>query len=101
MLRLVGALVLVPLGVSAVGLAFDHSLTVEAREWADKPIFTPVFATDRFTSSDPPAEIEAGLLRELLAPRVFADAGVTRVASGYANRSPTGRRQGAATLRRH
>lgn len=101
MLRLVGGLVLVPLGVGAVGLAFDHSLTVEARVWADKPIFTPVFATDRFKSSDPPAEIEAGILRELLATSVFADAVLTRVESGYANASPTEQGSAAADLRRN
>jgi len=98
LLRLVTALILVPLGAGAVGLALDHSLTVEARVWADKPTFTPVFATDRFTSSDPPAEIEAGILRELLATSAFADAVLTRVESGYASASPSQRRSAAADL---
>jgi len=98
MLRLVAALLMAPLGVGAIGLALDHSLTVQARVWADKPIFTPIFATDRFTSSDPPAEIEAGILRELLATSVFADAVLTRVESGYAGASPAQRSSAAGDL---
>src|SRR5262249_49186514 len=58
-LRLIAAIVVVPLAVGAVGYVVDHSVTVEARIWADRPLFTPTFATDRFNSSDSPADIEA------------------------------------------
>jgi len=63
LLRLIALLLLVPLVAGGVGLVLDHSATVDARIWADRAIFIPAFATDRFDSSDSPADIEAGILR--------------------------------------
>jgi hypothetical protein len=83
--RLIAALVLVPLVAGGVGLALDHSSSVEARIWADKPIFTPEFATDRFTSTDSPADIEAGILRELVGTSQFTTEVLTAVDFQYPN----------------
>jgi hypothetical protein len=83
--RLIAVLVLVPLVAGGVGLALDHSATVEARIWADKPIFTPAFATDRFASSDPPADIEAGILRELIGTSQFTTEVLTAADFQYPN----------------
>ncbi|HSR22384.1 MAG TPA: hypothetical protein VLW53_02455 [Candidatus Eisenbacteria bacterium] len=82
-LRLIAAVVVVPLAVGAFGFALDHSVTVEARVWADRPLFTPTFATDRFDSSDSPADIEAGILRELIGTSGFAAEVLTSVDPGY------------------
>jgi hypothetical protein len=85
--RLIALLLLVPLVAGGVGLVLDHSATVEARIWADKPIFTPAFATDRFDSSDSPADIEAGILRELVGTSQFATEVLTAVDFQYPNLS--------------
>ena len=85
LLRLIALLLLVPLVAGGVGLVLDHSATVEARIWADKPIFTPAFATDRFDSSDSPADIEAGILRELIGTSQFATEVLTAVDFQYPN----------------
>ena len=85
--RLIAALVLVPLVAGGIGLALDHSQTVEARIWADKPIFTPAFATDRFDSSDAPSDIEAGILRELIGTSQFAAEVLTAADSQYPNQT--------------
>jgi hypothetical protein len=87
-LRLAAALVVVPLAVGGVGFVLDHSLTVEVRVWADRPLFTPTFATDRFNSTDPPSEVEAGILRELVATRGFAEEVLIKVNSDYRSWSP-------------
>jgi hypothetical protein len=81
--RLIAVLVLVPLVAGGVGLALDHAATVEARIWADKPIFTPAFATDRFASNDSPADIESGILRELIGTSQFTTEVLTAVDSEY------------------
>jgi hypothetical protein len=81
--RLIAVLVLVPLLAGGIGLALDHAATVEARIWADKPIFTPAFATDRFASNDSPADIEAGILRELIGTSQFTTEVLTAVDSRY------------------
>jgi hypothetical protein len=81
--RLIAVLVAVPLAVGGIGFALDHSQTVQARIWADRPIYTPKFATDRFTSGDPPADIESGILRELLTTSKFDAAVLTRVDRHY------------------
>lgn len=86
--RLLAALLAVPIVAGGVGLALDHSLTVQARIWADKPIFTPSFATDRFNSSDSPANIEAGILRELIGTSQFPAKVLTAVDFQYPNWSP-------------
>lgn len=83
MIRLIAALVGVPLAVGAIGFVLDHSVNVEARVWADRPLFTPTFATDRFDSTESPAQIEAGLLQELVGTSGFAAEVLTRVESGY------------------
>jgi hypothetical protein len=83
--RLIAALVLVPLIAGGVGLALDHAPTVEARVWADKPIFTPAFATDRFTSTDSPADIESGILTELVGTTQFTTEVLTAVDFQYPN----------------
>jgi hypothetical protein len=83
--RLIAVLVLVPVVAGGVGLALDHAATVEARIWADKPIFKPEFATDRFTSGDSPADIEAGILRELIGTSQFATEVLTAVDFSYPN----------------
>jgi hypothetical protein len=85
LIRLVAVLLVVPLVAGGVGLLLDHSSTVEARIWADKPIFTPAFATDRFTSSDPPADIEAGILRELIGTTQFTTEVLTAADFQYPN----------------
>ena len=82
-LRLIAAVVAVPLAAGGLGFALDHSVTVEARVWADRPLFTPTFATDRFDSSDSPADIEAGILRELVGTSGFSVEVLTRVDAGY------------------
>lgn len=81
--RLVAALVVVPLAVGGVGLLRDHSGTVVARVWADRPLFTPLFATDRFNSTESPAEIEAGILRELIGTSQFTSEVLTAVDPQY------------------
>ena len=83
--RLIAVLLLVPLVAGGVGLLLDHSATVEARIWADKPIFTPAFATDRFASDDSPADIEAGILRELVGTSQFTTEVLTAVDRRYPN----------------
>src|SRR5215467_4995242 len=83
--RLIAVLLVVPLVAGGIGLALDHASTVEARIWADKPIFTPQFATDRFTSGDSPADIEAGILRELIGTSQFATEVLTAVDFSYPN----------------
>jgi hypothetical protein len=83
--RLLAVVLLVPLVAGAVGLALDHAATVEARIWADKPIFTPAFATDRFTSGDSPADIESGILRELIGTSQFTTEVLTAVDFSYPN----------------
>jgi hypothetical protein len=83
--RLIAALVLVPLIAGGVGLALDHAPTVEARVWADKPIFTPAFATDRFTSTDSPADIESGILTELVGTTQFTTEVLTAVDFQFPN----------------
>jgi hypothetical protein len=84
---LIAVLLLVPLAAGGIGLALDHSATVEARSWEDKPIFTPAFATDRFDSSDSPADIEAGILRELIGTSQFTTEVLTAVDGRYPNLS--------------
>jgi hypothetical protein len=81
--RLIALLVAVPLAVAGIGFALDHSQTVQARVWAERPIYTPKFATDRFTSGDAPADIESGILRELLTTSKFDAAVLTRVDGHY------------------
>src|SRR5262245_26591243 len=83
LVRLIALLVVVPVAAVGAGLALDHSSTVEARIWADKPIFTPAFATDRFASTDPPALIEAGLLSELIGTTQFVAEVLTAVDTRY------------------
>jgi hypothetical protein len=85
LVRLIAVLLVVPLVAGGIGLVLDHSSTVEARIWADKPIFTPAFATDRFESSDPPADIEAGILRELIGTTQFATEVLTAADLSYPN----------------
>lgn len=82
-IRLIAAIVVVPLAVGAVGFAFDHAVTVEARVWADRPLFTPTFATDRFDSFDSPADIEAGIVSEFVKTSGFASEVLTRVDADY------------------
>jgi hypothetical protein len=82
-IRLVAAIVVVPLAVGAAGFAIDHAVTVEARVWADRPLFTPTFATDRFDSFDSPADIEAGIVGELVKTSGFASEVLTRVDADY------------------
>lgn len=69
--RLIAALVAVPLAAGVIGFGLDHSSTVEVRIWADRPLYTPTFATDQFSSNDSPADIEAGLVRELVGTTSF------------------------------
>ena len=83
--RLLAVLLVVPLAAGGVGLALDHAATVEVRIWADKPIFTPEFATDRFTSGDSPADIESGILRELIGTSQFTTEVLTAVDFSYPN----------------
>jgi hypothetical protein len=83
--RLIAVLLVVPLVAGGVGLALDHASTVEVRIWADKPIFTPEFATDRFTSGDSPADIESGILRELIGTSQFTTEVLTAVDFSYPN----------------
>lgn len=85
LIRLIAVFLVVPLVAGGVGLLLDHSSTVEARIWADKPIFTPEFATDRFDSSDPPADIEAGILRELIGTTQFTTEVMTATDATYPN----------------
>jgi hypothetical protein len=87
LIRLIAVLLLVPLVAGGVGLVLDHSATVEARVWADKPIFTPAFATDRFASSDPPSDIEAGILRELIGTSQFTTEVLTAADFQFPNRT--------------
>src|SRR5256885_12361650 len=82
-IRLIAAIVVVPLAVGALGFAVDHSVVVEARVWADKPLFTPTFATDRFDSFNSPAEIEAGMVQELVNTSGFASEVLTQVDRDY------------------
>jgi hypothetical protein len=81
--KLIMLVLAVPLVAGAIGLALDHSQTVEARIWADKPIFTPSFATDRFSSNDSPAAIESGILSELIGTTRFDNQILTAVDSDY------------------
>ncbi len=81
--RRIGVVVAVPLTAGAIGFAIDHAATVEARIWADRPLFTPTFATDRFDSFDSPANIEAGILTELVNTSGFASEVLTRVDTDY------------------
>ncbi len=101
LLKLLGVLLIVPLVAGGVGLAIDHAQTVEARVWADKPIFTPTFATDRFTSSDSPADIEAAILRELIGTSQFAAEVLTKVDFQYPNWSADQQDRAQADLQQH
>jgi hypothetical protein len=83
MVKLIAALIAVPIAVGAIGFAIDHSVDVEARVWADRPLFTPTFATDRFDSTLSPAQIEAGILQELIGTSGFAVEVLTRVDADY------------------
>jgi hypothetical protein len=72
MFRLIAGIVAVPVAAGLVGLVMDHSSTVEARIWADHPLYTPAFATDQFATTDSPSDIESGILRELLDTTSFS-----------------------------
>lgn len=73
LIKLIAVLILVPLLMGGVGYALDRTPTVGVRLWAQRPLYTPNFATDRFSSYLWPSTIEAGLLTELLGTDTFVD----------------------------
>ena len=98
MFRLIAVVVVVPLGVGIVGLVLDHSSTVEVRIWADRPLYSPTFATDRFNSADTPADIESGLLRELIGTTSFSTKVLTAADPLYSSMSADQQERALANL---
>jgi hypothetical protein len=78
-IKLTAGLILVPLLMGGVGYALDSKPTVGMRLWAQRAVYTPNFATDRFSSYLWPSYIEASLLTELLTTDSFASRLLTTI----------------------
>jgi uncharacterized protein involved in exopolysaccharide biosynthesis len=99
LLVLVAALVLIPLVAAGVATALDRSHVASAKIWADRPAYTPKFSTDRFASYETPAQVEAGLMKEMVDTDSFVDAVLKKTEPQYASWSLEHRRQAAVDLR--
>lgn len=97
--RLAAGIVLVPLLIGGATLALDRSQTVTAKVWADRPLFTPKFGTERFTSYNAPADTEATLMQEVIGSDLFVERVLSRVEPQYGSWGPAHREQAAADFR--
>lgn len=96
---LVAVCLVVPLAVGGMTFALKHSEIISARLWADRPVFTPDFASDRFTSYDTPADIEATLMQEVITTDTFGDMVLAKVEAQYESWPPAQQEQALADLR--
>lgn len=96
---LAAALLIVPIVLGGVGLLMDRSQLVAARLWADRPVFTPKFASDRFVTSLPPSQIESALVLELLQTDSFTAKVLAKVEPQYQSWSAERRYREGASLR--
>lgn len=96
---LVALLLVVPLAVGGITFAIKHSEVVSARIWADRPLFTPDFASDRFTSYNTPAYTESTLMQEMITTDTFGDKVLTKVEPQYETWPPSRQEQALADLR--
>jgi hypothetical protein len=96
---LVAALLLIPLIAAGLATALDRSHVASAKIWADRPAYTPKFSTDRFASYETPAQVEAGLMQEMVDTDSFVDGVLQKIEPQYASWSLEHRRQAAADLR--
>jgi hypothetical protein len=69
--KLIAGLILVTVLMGGIGYVIDRTPTVGMRLWAQRPVYTPNFSTDHFTSFLWPSAIECNLLIELLATDTF------------------------------
>jgi hypothetical protein len=85
----------------AAGLAtaLDRSQVVSAKIWADRPSYTPKFSTDRFASYETPAQVEGGLMQELVTTDTFVDSVLKKTEPQYGSWSVDHRRQAGADFR--
>jgi hypothetical protein len=97
---LAAALLLIPLTAAALGLALDRSEVVSAKVWADRPAYTPKFASDRFASYDTPGQVEASLMQEMVSTDSFVAAVLTKTEPQYGSWSRDHRDQAAVDFRK-
>lgn len=98
--RLIAGLLVIPVLVGGVAFAVDRSQVVAARVWADRPVFTPKFATDRFASYRTPAQIEASLMQELVGTDAFVSNVLSKTEPQYGTWSREHRAQAAVDFRK-
>jgi hypothetical protein len=99
-LRLLAGLVVIPLLTGGITLALDRSQTVATRVWADRPVFTPTFATDRFATWLTPAQVEASLMQEVIVTDAFVSDVLSKAEPGYEGWSGDHQEQAAADFRK-
>ena len=99
--KLAVALLLIPLAMGAIGFALDRTPTLGVRLWANRPIFTPNYATDRFSTYLWPSTIESNLLTELLSTDTFANRVLVSLDQDSLNWPPQRRDSVIADLRQN
>jgi uncharacterized protein involved in exopolysaccharide biosynthesis len=88
-----------PLIAAGLATALDRSQVVSAKIWADRPSYTPKFSTDRFASYETPAQVEGGLMQEMVSTDAFVDNVLKKTEPQYGSWSLDHRRQATADLR--
>lgn len=98
---LVALLAALPLAVGGIAYALGHSQTVSARLWADRPAFTPNFASDSFASQASPAQTETSLVLEMVTTDTFAGQVLRKAEPGFDGWSQSQQDQALAELRKN
>ena len=96
---LIALLVVIPVAVGGFAFAFGRADLVTARVWADRPIITPDFTSDLYSSSDSPAQLESALMLELMGTDSFATSVEKAVQPGFDTWSASAQNQALAELR--
>lgn len=96
---LVAALVVLPLAVGGLSYAFGRTDVVTARVWADRPVFTPDFTSDLYSTMASPATAESALMLEMIGTDAFATNVLTAVRPDYRSWPPSQQEQAVSDLR--
>jgi hypothetical protein len=84
---------------AGLAMALDRSQVVSAKIWADRPSYTPKFSTDRFASYETPAQVEGGLMQEMVNTDSFVDNVLKKTEPQYGSWSLDHRRQASVDFR--
>jgi uncharacterized protein involved in exopolysaccharide biosynthesis len=96
---LIALLVVIPLAVGGFAFAFGRADVVSARVWADRPVFTPDFTSDLYSSTYSPAQVESALMLELIGTDSFATGVENVVQPEFESWSTPAQAQAFAALR--